>query len=263
LGQKENRTDLLCVSFSSNDMGGHTFGPYSHEIQDLIFRLDRQFEKLFNHIDEKIGLQNVVIVLTADHAIAPIPEFAKMMGLDGSRFSPAAWMTNLVGQLEDKYGTGKYFRTMKIPHGDLFLNSAIFREKGIETANVTSYIRDQALASGLFQAAFTREQLLNGNAPGWIGQTVLNGYNPERGADLMLVPKPYSIGGTNTTGTAHGTPFSYDTRVPVFFFGRPFKPGRYADEFYITDIAPTLSAALRITEPPGSIGKVAVRILSE
>jgi len=260
LGRGE-QPDMLCVSFSSNDMVGHTFGPYSHEIQDLTFRLDRQFEKLFNHIEEKIGLKNVIVVWTADHAVAPTPEFAASMGLDGHRWNSGNFFTNLQSRLEAIYGSGKYFQNNKLPYG-VYLNHDTVRERGLDEAKVTNTIREYALSTGFFQACFTREQLLNGSAPGWIGEMVLNGYNAERGPDVVFVGKPFGLATTSKTGTSHGSPYAYDTRVPIAFFGRAFKPGRYADQFFITDIAPTLCAALRILEPPGSMGKVAVQILS-
>lgn len=260
LGQ-EGRPDLLCLSFSSTDMVGHGFGPYSHEIQDLTFRLDRQFEKLFDAIDAAVGLKHTVIVLTADHAVAPIPEFAQEMGLDGHRWDSAKFVRGLQDQLEKEFGSGKYFLKNDLIYGGIYFNQTTLRQKGLEMARISNFLREAALASGLFEACFTREQLLNGNAPGWIGQTALNGYNPARSPDLVLVGKPYGLPGTSKTGTTHGTPYSYDTRVPVIFYGPPFKPGRYANEFYITDIAPTLCSALHITEPAGSFGKVAVEIL--
>jgi predicted AlkP superfamily pyrophosphatase or phosphodiesterase len=255
--------DLLCVSYSALDGIGHTFGPYSHEVQDEIFRIDRQLELLFHHIDEKVGLANVIIVVTADHGVAPTPEFAKQMGLDGQRWDSAKFMTNLQTKLEQQFGAGKYFATMKIPYGDVFLNHDTLREKALTTTMIAPVVREFALNTGLFANCFTREQLLEGRAPGQIGQFYMNGYNAERGADLMLVPKPFSLAGTNKTGTTHGTVWAYDTRVPVLFFGRAFKAGRYSDEFYITDIAATLCAALHIEEPPGSIGKPCVRILAD
>jgi arylsulfatase A-like enzyme len=260
LGQGD-RPDMLCVSFSSNDMVGHVFGPYSHEIQDLTFRLDRQFERLFNHIDEKIGLDKVVIVWTADHAVQPTPEFASLMGLGGQRWNSGTFYTNLLAHLKREYGAGKYFQSNKLPYG-LYLNQDTLRRKRLDAEKVCGVIREFSLTSGFIQACFTRKQLLDGNAPSWIGQCVLNGYNPERGPDLVFVEKPFELASTSKSGTSHSTPYSYDTRVPIAFFGRPFKPGRYADEFYITDIAPTLCSALRVTEPPGSIGKTVVRILS-
>lgn len=82
LGQGQH-PDLLCLSFSSLDGCGHIFGPYSHEIQDMVVRLDRQLERLFNHLEQTIGMDNVTVVLTSDHGVAPTPEFAKAMGLNG------------------------------------------------------------------------------------------------------------------------------------------------------------------------------------
>jgi hypothetical protein len=172
-------------------------------------------------------------------------------------------MTNVQARLEQQFGAGKFFARMKFPYDDIWFNNEGLRDKQLTPAMLTPIIREFALSSGIFMNVFTREQLLEGRAPGQIGQFYINGYNPERGADLTLVPKPFAIGGTNTTGTSHGTVFAYDTRIPVLFFGAPFKAGRYADEFYITDIAATLCAALHIEEPPGSIGKPCVRILAD
>jgi predicted AlkP superfamily pyrophosphatase or phosphodiesterase len=255
--------DMLCVSYSSMDSIGHTFGPYSHEIQDETFRMDRQLELLFRHIDEKVGLANVYIVLTADHGVAPTPEYANHMGLTGVRWNDGTFITNLQTKLEQQFGAGKYFQTMKLPYGGMFLNHDTLREKGLTPAIVAPVIREFALNTGWFHNVFTREQLLEGRAPGQIGQFYANGYNAERSADLLLVPKPFTLAGTGKTGTTHGSVYAYDTRVPVLFFGRAFKAGRYSDEFYITDIAATLCAALRIEEPPGSIGKPCLRILAD
>lgn len=261
LGQG-GKTDILCLSFSSLDGCGHTFGPYSQEIQDHMIRLDRQFARLFRRLDERIGLKNCLIVLAADHAVAPIPEFAAEENLGGQRFDPAKFLTDLMSALDDQWGDGKYFITPKFHYGDLYFNHDTLRAKGISVAAFSNFIREYALTNGPFQAVYTREQLLAGRAGGRIGELVLNGYNHERSGDLVFVLKPYVIPGTSKTGTTHGSPFAYDTRIPIAFYGAPFKPGRYADEFYITDIAATMAAALRITEPAMSIGKPCVRILN-
>jgi predicted AlkP superfamily pyrophosphatase or phosphodiesterase len=260
LGQG-NHPDMLCVSFSSLDACGHTFGPYSHEVQDLVLRLDRQLERLFNRLDSKFGLSNVIILLAADHGVAPIPEFAKLQGMDGGR-EGSGFVVDLMSRLDQQYGPGKYFLTAGAPNGNLYLNPDTLREKQLSSASVSEFIRDYALSTGLFQACFTRNQLLDGRAPGWLGQCVLNGYNAERSGDVVLVAKPFVQAGNGKTGTNHGSPYGYDTRVPILFFGNPFRPGRFADEFYVTDIAATLATALRIEEPPCSIGKPCVRILT-
>ena len=260
LGQ-HGRTDLLCLSFSSLDAVGHTFGPFSHEVEDQVIRLDRQLERLFNHLHQRLGLENVMMVLTADHGVAPTVEYAKSKGLDGST-EGGSFMTELMTRMDQQYGAGKYFLSPGLHYGNLYLNHDTLRDKQLSVAAVSSFIRDYALSTGLIQACFTREQLLNGQAPGWIGQCVLNGYNPERSGDLVLVFKPFALPGGSKTGTTHGSLYSYDTRVPILFYGTPFKPGRYADAFYITDIAATLASALRCEEPPGSFGVPCVRILA-
>lgn len=260
LGQSET-TDMLAISFSSPDGCGHTFGPYSHEIHDQIVRLDRQLARIFARLEERVGLSNCLIVLAADHAVAPIPEFAKEHGLGGARFDSGKFMTELMSALDEEFGSGKYFNPPKFQNADLYLNHQTLREKNLSALEVSNFIREYALRSGHFQAVFTRDQLLEGRVTGLLGQLVFNGYNQERSGDLVFVLKPYAVPGTGKTGTSHGSPWAYDTHIPVAFFGAPFKPGRYADEFYITDIAATMAAALRINEPAMSIGKPAIRIL--
>jgi hypothetical protein len=96
-----------------------------------------------------------------------------------------------------------------------------------------------------------------------VGEKVVHGFYPERSGDVFLIFKPYVLAGSYKSGTTHGSPFSYDTHVPVLFFGAGFRPGRYPDRFWITDIAPTLCSVLRITEPAGCVGKPFAKILSQ
>ncbi|MGV3773820.1 MAG: alkaline phosphatase family protein [Verrucomicrobiales bacterium] len=260
LGRGPN-PDLLCVSFSSLDSIGHTFGPYSHEIQDAVVRLDRQLETLFNELDDRIGLENVVMMLTADHAVAPTPEFAATQGLPASRFDSGAFMSNLGKELNKKFGERNYFQTSGLVYGQIFLNHTNIQQAGIPLEDITSFIREYALDTGIFHAGYTREQLLDGRAHGWVGQLILNGYNHERGGDITLVTKPFVVPGGGKTGTTHGSPWSYDTQVPILFYGSLFNKGRYPDPFYISDITPTLCAALGINSPAAAIGKPLPKVI--
>jgi predicted AlkP superfamily pyrophosphatase or phosphodiesterase len=252
--------DVLSVSFSSIDYCGHSFGPYSQEAQDIVLRFDRQLAELFQYVDKKIGLANVAIVLTADHGVMPLPEFAAAQGLDGQRSDTIAVVGDLLQALEARFGTGHYLRVPKIIEGNIYLNHEELKEKKLAVSEVTDFVREWALGTGKFQAVYSREQLLDGRAPGALGERVLNGYNAERSGDVVLIYKPYTIS-WGATGTTHGSPYSYDTHVPVLFYGPSFKPGRYPDEFYITDIVPTLCAAMHIDEPAASIGKPFGKIL--
>lgn len=254
--------DLLTISFSSPDAAGHIFGPYSQEVQDVALRLDQQLAALFARLDRKIGLDSVSIVLTADHGVAPAPEFALAQGLDGKRVDMTALLGGLFAALEKQFGAGRFLLSPRLHDGALYFDHAALRERGIAAETLAASIRDWALETGHFQAAFTRAQLLDGRAPGALGQLVLNGFHPERSGDVILVQKPFQLSGTASVGTTHGSPYSYDTHIPVVFFGSAFKPGRYADSFSITDIAATLSAALGLTEPSGNIGAPLTKILS-
>ena len=254
--------DLLSISFSSPDATGHIFGPYSQEVQDIALRLDQQLAALFARLDRKIGLSNVTIVLTADHGVAPAPEFALSQGLDGKRVDMTPLLGELFAVLEKQFGAGRFFLSPRLHDGALYFDHSALRERGIAADALATTIRDWALDTGHFQAAFTRAQLLDGRAPGALGQLVLNGFHAERSGDVILVQKPFQLSGTASVGTTHGSPYSYDTHIPVLFFGAGFKPGRYADSFSITDIAATLSAALGLTEPSGNIGAPLTKILS-
>jgi predicted AlkP superfamily pyrophosphatase or phosphodiesterase len=254
--------DLLTLSFSSPDAAGHIFGPYSQEIQDIVLRLDQQLAAFFARLDRKIGLANVTIVLTADHGVAPAPEFAASQGLDGKRVDMTTLLGGLFAVLEKQFGTGRFFLSPKIHDGAIYFDHAALRERGIAAEALSAAIRDWALETGYFQAAFTRAQLLDGRAPGALGQLVLNGFHPERSGDVILVQKPFHLTGSALAGTTHGSPYAYDTHIPVLFFGAGFKPGRYADRFSITDIAATLSAALQLTEPSGNVGSPMTKILT-
>ncbi|MCC7377545.1 MAG: alkaline phosphatase family protein [Verrucomicrobiales bacterium] len=256
------RPDLLCISFSAVDSAGHRFGPYSQEVQDVVLRLDRQLASFFEFLDRRVGLSNVLMTLTADHAVAPSPELAKAEGIDGQRLDEGAFTSELKEVLAEEFGPGRYFASAKPASGQIILNEATLRKKGLKPADVFAVIRDHALASGKFQACYSREQLLEGRVPGPLGTLVFNGFNAERSGDIVLIPKPFILPGTGKTGTTHGSPYSYDTHVPIMFYGTGIVPGRFADDFAITDIVPNLCALLRMNEPAGCMGKPLPRLLA-
>ncbi len=256
-----SQSDLLCISYSPVDYVGHSFGPNSHEIQDTIIRLDRQLADLFAYLDKKIGLGNVLIQLTADHGVAPLPEFAQSQGIGAGRYKAADQLLDLMGKLSDRFGPAKYFLYPQFRSGQLIYDHAVLREKKIPVSQVDAFVREWAFDTGVYQAAYSRDQLLDGRAPGQIGRAVFNGFHGERGADMILIAKPFWIPTYGKGGTTHGSPYNYDTHVPMLFYGQGVKPGRYDDEFYITDIAPTLAAILRVEFPSGCIGKPLTRMI--
>lgn len=255
------RPDVLSVSFSSTDLCGHKFGPYSPEMHEIMLSLDRQLESFFGYLDKRIGLSNIVVALTADHGVCPTPEFAAAQGLAGENFDLAGKLVELTNKLSLKFGAGSYLLTTKDYEGNLYFNHSTMSQNHVTDEQMVSYIREWAFDLGKISAVYSREQLLGGNAPGLMGRLVLNGYNPERCGDMVLILKPFILSGGSKGGTTHGSPFNYDSHVPVIFYGTPFKTGRYAEVFNITDLAPTLCAALHVEEPPGCMGKPFVKAL--
>jgi hypothetical protein len=201
-------------------------------------------------------------VLTADHGVAPTPGFSEQQGLGGGTLDPFAEMADLSAKLNERFGPAKYLLNKRMFENNIYFDHEVLREKQLSAETVADFVREWALSTGNYQEAYIRSQLLAGHLPEPIGPRVVNGYNAERSGDVVLVQKPYFIhwaGG----GTTHGSPYAYDTHIPVAFFGVGFKPGRYADDFTITDIVATLAAALHINEPPMSMGHPLVRALSE
>jgi predicted AlkP superfamily pyrophosphatase or phosphodiesterase len=257
--------DVFCISFSSVDYTGHKYGPYSQEVQDVVLRLDLELAQLFAALDKKVGLANCVIVLTADHAVAPTPEFARTMGFDAQRVDMVKLMEELLVKLTERFGSSKVLLTNRMYENNLYYNHDFLRENKIAAADVSTFIREWALATGYFQAGYSREQILDGRTPGLLGERVRNGFNAARSGDMVLVWKPYTLiaySAAGKAGTTHGAAYAYDTHVPVLFYGSQFVRGRFADDFRITDIVPTLCAAMHITEPAGSIGKPLVKVLA-
>ena len=130
-------------------------------------------------------------MLTADHGVAPAPEFASSVGLDGSRIDTVKLMGDLVEKLSARFGTSKVLQTPKIVEGNIYFNHELLRDQKIAPAEVAGFIRDWALATGYFQACYSREQILDGRTPGEIGERVRNGFHAERSGDVVLLFKPF------------------------------------------------------------------------
>jgi predicted AlkP superfamily pyrophosphatase or phosphodiesterase len=259
LGQR-GTTDLLTVSFSSNDAVGHRVGPDAPEVRDMAIRTDRLFGKLFGAIDRSVGLKNVIVVLSADHGVASTPEYDQAAKLPGGRLSGD--VDAIVSQaLDQKFGKAKWL----IP-GDgetaLYFDQETLQAKHVSLQDVSRTAKDALFATPELHVArvYTRHQLDNGIAGDFIAQAEMNGYFPRRSGDLHIIFEPGYI--PAKTGTTHFSPYAYDRHVPVVFMGPGIKPGRYHETVLPNDVAPTLATMLDIQTPSGSSGRVLVEMLS-
>jgi hypothetical protein len=252
MGRHEG-TDILAVSFSSNDYVGHARGPDSPEVRDISIRTDRLLGKLLDAADRQVGAGNTLVVLTADHGVAPVPEVNQARRMPGGRLSETALFNALRDALTAKYGPGKWVAGNSGPVP--YLNRELMREKNLDPAEVEKTAADALAALPHIFRVYTREQLLNGRVlDDYVSRAVRNGFYRQRSGDLIVVPEPYYMSGTS--GTTHGTPFNYDTHVPVIFMGPGIKAGQYYAPVAVNDIAPTLAALVGVEEPSGSVGRI-------
>ncbi len=244
-------TDVLAVSFSSNDIVGHTYGPDSPEARDMSIKTDRALGQLFAYVDKKIGMRNVLVALTADHGIPPIPEVNTERKMPGGRVKDKDVIAAVEATLTAKFGPGKWY-VGKSPE-QFYLDPALVEQYG--PAQVRAAAAETLRNIPHVHRVYTKEQLLNGQTgQDKVGRRVANGYNTVRGADLILVLDPYYLFGTS--GTTHSSPFGYDTHVPIILMGPGVKPGRYHQAAAVNDIAPTLATILEVEVPAGSMGRV-------
>jgi predicted AlkP superfamily pyrophosphatase or phosphodiesterase len=252
LGQ-DNIPDLLAISFSANDYCGHLFGPYSQEVQDITLQLDRQLADFFQFLDRKIGREHLLIVLTADHGMAPTPEYSQWAGLGGTRIKEQQVRQIIEQALQRRFGEGKY--VADFVNQQFYLND-VSREQGSPTRfELEEFIGRTAVETGLAQAYLTRSQLSFASLPEPFGKSIVNGFFAARSGDVILILKPFDILTDDSYGSTHGSPYSYDTHVPLFFYGSGVRPGRYTDQVSISDIVPTLCLLFNIEQPSGCIGK--------
>lgn len=248
--------DVLVVNLSSNDYVGHRYGPNSPEVMDMTVRTDRLLSGLFNELQRKVpgGIDDVAVVVTGDHGVAPIPEESNDVYKTGAfRGFGKTVLKAIADALVAKYGEGKWVLG-GLYEQNVYLNRQLAAEKGLKMADVEATAADAAAGvPGVF-AAFGRTQILgNGVPPYPWRERVLNGFNSKLGGDLLVLESPGDLtpGGT---GTTHGTVWDYDAHVPILLRARGVKPGIYLNRVHTSDIAPTLCRLLGIEYPSGNVG---------
>jgi predicted AlkP superfamily pyrophosphatase or phosphodiesterase len=252
--------DVLGVSLSSHDYVNHSFGPESRMSHDHLQRLDRMLAAFFTYLDKRIGLENTMVVLTADHGFPNVPEFAQSIKRDAQRLDSKKITADLNLYLAEKFGQKDLVRKWSNPN--FLLDYKLMEQKNLKREEV------ELAAARFLQGvpgiadSFTRTQFENGNLPRTrIGTLVQRAWNKQRSGDVMVVTKPYWYFASEAHGTSHGSPYIYDTNVPLILMGKPFKAGSYGQYAEVMDIAPTLAHLLRVRPPSGSEGRVLTEIL--
>ncbi len=255
--------DLLGVSLSAHDYVNHAFGPESKMSHDHLQRLDRMLAVFFRYLDDRLGMENVLVVLTADHGFPNVPEFSQSQHVDAGRLDADKMIAGLNKHLLDKYSLDKAVVAWSTPN--LYLNYNRIEQLGLKREDVEHTAARFLLAQPGIAQVYGRTEFENGGPSGTrMDKLMRRAWNRQLSGDLMVVTKPYWYFGTGGSGTSHGSPYAYDTNVPLVLTGKRWiKPGDYGQYAEVVDIAPTLAHLLRVRPPAASEGRVLTELLRQ
>jgi hypothetical protein len=253
-------TDLLSISLSANDILGHGVGPDSPEMQQMALDLDKQFADFFNFLGHQIGLADVWIALSADHGVSVLPEVGRKLKIPAANLDNAKLEAQIDNAIAAKFPAAHPAKYVKLDYPLAWLDPDAFTAVHVNERDAEKAVGEAMKQAGL-REYFTKSQLAEGEVPATpLGRKFLNSYSPEGSWYVMGVPDIYTVGATR--GTDHGTPYTYDTHVPLAFFGLPFQPGTYRTSVEPVDLAVTLASLLGINAPTHAVGRVLTEALA-
>lgn len=258
LGYDDN-TDFLTISFSATDYIGDLFGPASVEVQDAFLRLDKDIAHFLSFIDEHLQRENVLIYFTSDHGAAHFPEYLINERIPAGWFNPYSSISLLKSYLKALYGHGEW--VVGYMNQQIYLNRTLIEDSKlslIEMQNKTAQFMVQF--SGVMNAV-TATSLQNGNFTDGAFQKLQNSYNQKYSADVLINLAPSWLEKNKGGKLSHNSAYTYDTHVPLIWYGWKIGRKKISEPVSITDIAPTIAAMLQITPPNGTNGKPIVQLL--
>lgn len=251
-------TDYLSVSLSSTDYVGHIFGPSSLEAEDNFARLDRSIADLLKHVDDTVGLENTLIVLSADHGAPEHPDYLATLGIEAGLFDFQRVETEPgFVRLQLDFGASRdLIANFSNPY--LYLNQDLIAQKGLDPVAVEHAISDELRKLPGIAYAVGSSALRAGSFPrSKITDAVLANFHSERSGDIYVVFEPHwfvaDFDGL-TVASAHGSPWTYDTHVPLIFSGPGITPRTVVRRVETVDVAPTIATFLGTKLPSGATG---------
>jgi predicted AlkP superfamily pyrophosphatase or phosphodiesterase len=255
----DNFTDMLAVSFSSPDYIGHTFGPNSIEAEDGFLRLDQELGAFLDFLDQKVGKEQYLLFLTADHGAAHVPGFLKEHKVPAGHINNEKLYNDLDSLLKTKFKKDNLVLT--IENYQIFLNHQLISTSNLNKNLIKKAIIDYVVQLPGISNVIDLESLEQTTLNFTIKNKIANGYFPSRSGDIQFIYIPQWLDNFEAGGTTHGLWNAYDSHIPLLWYGWNIKPGRSYREIQMTDIAPTISALLKIQMPSGSVGKVIEEIM--
>lgn len=254
---EDDVTDLLCVNLSSNDYVGHAYGPHSLEVEDMTYRTDRQLNEFWKFINEHAGEGHAVLAITADHGVCPLPEYLKSSGIRRTGRDPLGGEAKVKARLEPLLRERLKLEDVEEPLVERVESNQLYLAKdhpalaGDNYASAQAICRDWLRDQDAIHVAATREELLVGKGGGAFNAALVKTFHPERSGDVLWAYDPFYLCGG--TGTTHGSPWRYDSHVPMLLLGQGIQQGEFARRVSPAMLAATVAHLLQIDAPPACV----------
>ncbi|MGV3632611.1 MAG: alkaline phosphatase PafA [Bacteroidota bacterium] len=257
--------DVLAISFSTPDIVGHSFGPYSVEIEDIYLRLDLEIEKILDQLESTIGKDNFVLFLTADHAVVPVPQYLADKQLPGGYVYMKPLFEKLNSAVEQKFG---HKLIDEITNDNIYINRGLIAEKQLNKTEIEQFISNILMEQKGIKKAYTTQQLLDPKGGDEWLTLVQKGYRYDLSGDLIFILEPgylpkSELNESTHKGTSHGSAFNYDTQVPLLWYGKGIPVKNIYKKVQITDITATLALILQVQRPNACTGQPIIEILEK
>ncbi len=262
---KDEICDALCISYSTPDIAGHAFGPYSVEIEDMYIKLDLEIARLIKELEKQVGKNNFVLFLTADHAVVPVPKFLQ----DHNLFGGYVYLTEKMEELNKKVKT-KFHQDLNLieENNNIYIDHNIVKANKLDLIKIEEFIKSEIKTWEGVAQIYLSSELENPLPFEGRNEMVKRGYLAIRSGDLIFTLKPgYLPKGkeseTSHKGTSHGSAYSYDTHVPLLFYGMKIKHQEIYEFIEITDIAATITQLLNLQNTNLLIGQPILQLLAK
>ena len=257
LGRGE-ATDFLFIGYSANDYAGHAYGPYSAEVREITRETDAALAEVLRQLDAKVGRGKYWFALSADHGVAPTLAESRdtnVARLDAKSIDTKAVRAAIENALEQRWGKAHWL----LPATGVYFDRKVLAEKNVR---IEEAVRTAGTAVRNLPGIWGYASEYGSDVPESIAQTYRRSRAAGRSPDMEIVPLPFALPDAEKGGTTHGTPFTYDTQVPLILMGGPFVPGEYYQRCSPLDLAVTLAAMLHVHEPSLATGRVLVEALA-
>ena len=251
-------TDFLAINLASTDYAGHKFGPNSIEVEDVYLRLDRDLAEFFEFLDAKVGKGKYTVFLSADHGGAHAEGFMEEHKMPTGFYGENA-KKDYTELLKNKFGVEKLISD--VSNNQVYLNTKAIEENNLDEEKVKEFLIKELNKDQSVLFAVDMKKVAASSIPEPLKTRIINGYNWQRSGDIQMIFHDSWLPSYSKKGTTHGAWNSYDAHIPLIFMGTGIQKGESNKLYNMTDIAPTLSALLKIEFPSGNIGNPIIEVL--